>query len=99
MPSPSAFDPLLFEAIAEQLRMDVQTLERESLKTYLEYRLVSLKAEQFHIAGKYGIKTFEDMERCYREQRLSEQHSWEDFFKLDHIESEIAATEQAMEQL
>lgn len=99
MGTSTSFDPAIFEEIAESLHVDVTALERDSLRVFLERQLAHLKAEQFRIAGKYGIRTVDEMEQRYREQRLAEQDTWEDFFELDHIEAEIGVIERALEKL
>lgn len=93
------FNPAIFEEVAEHLHMDVRTLERESLRAFLERQRTALNAEKFRIAEKYDVKTVAEMEQLYRNKRLAEQGTWEDFFEFEHIETELATIERALEKL
>lgn len=85
-----------YQMAANLFNARVEELEREGLKLYLKRRLRDLKIEKFNIAKKYGVRTSEEMERFYREKRLSEKDSWEDFFELDHIEAETEEINEAL---
>lgn len=88
-----------YQMAANLFNARVEELEREGLKLYLKRRLRDLKIEKFNIAKKYGVRTSEEMERFYREKKLSEKDSWEDFFELDHIEAEAEEINEALRML
>ena len=89
----------VYEKIASLAGLNVDELERESPKVYLEQRLRYLEVEKFSIVQKYGISNVEEMEEMYKEKKLSERESWEDYFELDHIEAEIEEIKQAQSVL
>ena len=40
-----------------------------------------------NLCRKYGVRDAAEMEACYRESTLPEAGTWEDFFRLDHLEA------------
>lgn len=78
-----------FTDLAKQLNIPVDTLQKESLKFYIEDKLKKLKIERLQILSKYNIRNLDDMERLYQSEKVRERDSWEDFFTLQHLDSEI----------
>lgn len=76
----------IIETIAKELQVPKAQILEQSLKSFLERQLRQLEAEIFHISGKYGVSSVEEMEARYREGTLEEADSWEDFQRLDHLE-------------
>ncbi|HJH27103.1 MAG TPA: hypothetical protein C5S37_10140 [Methanophagales archaeon] len=74
--------------ISSLLNMGKENLEKESLKTYLHIKLRHCESEIFNIAKKYGILSIEEFEDRYKKGEIEEEGTWEDFFKLDHLEAE-----------
>jgi len=74
--------------IAPILRITPEELERESLETYLHIRLKRCESELFNLARKYGVSSIEDFEEAYKRGNIVEEGTWEDFFRLDHLEAE-----------
>ncbi|MCE8429899.1 MAG: hypothetical protein J5U19_16120 [Candidatus Methanoperedens sp.] len=79
------------------LKVDREKLERDSMKTYLHIKLMRCEAEIFNLAKKYGISSVEDFENKYTRGELEEEGTWEDFFKLDHLEAEKDSLKKALE--
>lgn len=77
----------MIAVVAAQLEMDPRELARESLRTYLNQRLQRVRTDIDRLCGKYGVKSSDEMEALYKEDRLPEQETWEDFFTLDHLEA------------
>ncbi len=92
-------ESILLKEVAEILNLSEQDIERASLKTFLEDKHKKLLIEQLQITRKYGIKNVDEMERFYTEEKLSERESWEDYFELTHIESEIESVKKALQKL
>jgi hypothetical protein len=69
--------------IAPILNITLEELERESLETYLHIRLKRCESELFNLARKYGVSSIEDLRGNIEEER-----TWDDFFRLDHLEAE-----------
>ncbi|MCX9015019.1 MAG: hypothetical protein OIN89_09580 [Candidatus Methanoperedens sp.] len=78
------------------LKIDREKLERDSMKTYLHIKLMRCEAEIFNLAKKYGIVSVEDFEKLYTKGELEEEGTWEDFFKLDHLEAEKDSLKKAL---
>ena len=74
--------------IAPTLKINPEELERESLETYLHIRLKRCESELFNLARKYGVSSIEDFEEEYKRGNIEEERTWEDFFRLDHLEAE-----------
>ena len=74
--------------IAPILKITKEELERESLETYLHIRLKRCESELFNLARKYGVSSIEDFEEEYKSGNIAEKGTWEDFFRLDHLEAE-----------
>jgi len=73
--------------LAARLNMSERELERESLHVYLQHRLREVQADIVHLCNKYGVQSSEGMEARYQEGTLPEAGTWEDFFRLDHLEA------------
>mgnify|MGYP001068755632 CR=1 FL=1 len=76
-----------FATLAARLNMSEQELERESLRVYLQQRLREAQAEIVSLCSKYGVQSAAEMEARYRDGTLPEAGTWEDFFRLDHLEA------------
>ena len=74
--------------IAPILRITQGELERESLETCLHIRLKRCESELFNLARKYGVSSIEDFEDEYKRGNIEEERTWDDFFRLDHLEAE-----------
>lgn len=78
----------VIEATAQKLHMKPDDLMRESLKTYIEHKIAALEVEIFTIARKYGIKDVFELDKKIQEGFVSEHEAYDDYFRLDHLESE-----------
>jgi len=81
--------------ISSILDISQEDLEKESVKAYLHIKLVHCESEIFNIATKYGISSIEDFEARYEKGEIEEEGTWEDFFKLDHLEAEKESIKKA----
>jgi len=79
--------------------IDANTLERESLKVYLKKKMREYNAEIFEICRKYGVKSAKEFEELYRSEKLDEESTIDDFFKLDYLESQIEKIKSALREL
>lgn len=76
------------EKVAKELHMDPKDLLNVSLKTYLEKRLAEIEADFFLLTKKHGVKTVEEMDEQLLKGQLTEEDVHDDYFRLDHLESE-----------
>ena len=82
--------------IAPILNITPEELERESLETYLHIRLKHCKSELFNLARNYGVSSIEDFEEEYKRGNIEDERTWEDFFRLDHLEAERESIREAV---
>ncbi|RZN32651.1 MAG: hypothetical protein EF813_11675 [Methanosarcinales archaeon] len=82
--------------IAPILKITPEELERESIETYLHIRLKRCESELFNLARKYGVSSIEDFEEGYKRGNIEEEGTWEDFFRLDHLEAERGSIREAL---
>lgn len=85
--------------IATELQIDRKSLIKESLKAYLNYHLRKVKSEIFKLSGKYDVASAKDIDDRYRKGTLKEEDTWEDFFKLDHLEFKKKQILKALEEI
>ena len=82
--------------IAPILRITHEELERESLKTYLHIRLKRCESELSNLTRRYGVSSIKDFEEEYKGGNIVEEGTWEDFFRLDHLEAERESIKEAV---
>ncbi|MFQ6119179.1 MAG: hypothetical protein ACE5KE_04730 [Methanosarcinales archaeon] len=85
--------------ISSILKVDQKELEKESIKTYLRLKLRRCESEIFNITKKYKISSVEEFEDLYKKGEIEEEGTWEDFFRLDHLEAEKELIKRALEEL
>jgi hypothetical protein len=90
---------IAIDAVAKELRMHPNELLKESLKTYLEKRLLKIETEIYMLAKKYGVKDIFDFDKRIKEGLIHEDESHEDFFILDNLEAEKDKLKKIMENL
>jgi len=77
-----------FEKAAEQLHMKKEDLVEIGLKAYLREKLRELRAEITTIHLKYKVSSLKELDQKISKGRLSESDTFEDFTRLDYLESE-----------
>jgi len=85
--------------VSSILNIGQEELEEESVKAYLHIKLRHCESEIFNTAKKYGISSIEEFEERYKKGEIEEEGTWEDFFRLDHLEAEREAIKRALEEL
>jgi hypothetical protein len=76
----------MLRAVAQELYLSQEELLKQGARSLLERQLREIKAEIFHISGRYGVSSVEEMETRYRDGTLEEADSWQDLQRLDHLE-------------
>lgn len=84
------------DTLAEKLNLSSDEIIRESLKSYLEKKIRELKTDIFKIRTKYGVSSIEDFEQKYKDGKIEEKDSWQEFQKLDHLEFKKDELEKAL---
>jgi len=76
------------KTIAEELSIPEDKLIKESLKVFLEKRLIEIKSEIFRITQKFNVSGIEELNKLAEEGKISEEEAYEDYFLLDNLEAE-----------
>ena len=79
---------MLIEQIAQKLETEPQTLERESLKLYVERKIRVIESELLRLAHKYGVQNVTELDEMIRQGKYHEDEAFEDYFEFDNFESE-----------
>ncbi|WP_202319187.1 hypothetical protein [Archaeoglobus neptunius] len=89
----------IFSEVSGILGIDMKTLEKESLRTYLKKKMKEYNAEILEICRKYGVKSAKEFEELYKSGKLDEENTLDDFFRLDYLESQIEKIKTALREL
>ncbi len=80
---------MTFTMVANQLQTNPRTLERESIRTYLQQKLLSINGEILRLAMRYGVGSVREFEKAARKGTIREdERTLEDFFSFDHLEAQ-----------
>ncbi|MBU4331684.1 hypothetical protein KKD19_02535 [Patescibacteria group bacterium] len=75
-------------AIATKLNIPKATIEKESVRDFLERRLLTVETELFLLANKYGVRSIGELDNKIKKGFIHEtSESREDFFKFDSLEA------------
>jgi hypothetical protein len=69
------------------------------LKAYLKDKLRELRAEIVSIHLKYKVSSLEEMDGKINKGELNESETFEDFTRLDYLESEEGKVRRSLENL
>jgi hypothetical protein len=89
----------IFEDVAHVLHLSKETLEIESIKTFLEKELRNIEAEIYKIGAKHGIKSIFELDEKLKMGEIKEEDMIEDFMELDYLESRRDDMLKAMEKI
>lgn len=87
------------EAIAETLGLKKEELIKNGVKAYLESALRRLNTDIIIIYNRYGVKSFEELDKKISKGALSETDTFEDFTKLDYLETKKEKIEEILRVL
>lgn len=74
-------------ALALRLHLTPEELERKSLRAYLQQELHEVQTEILRLCARYSVSDSAEMTARYQSGDLQEDGTWEDFFRLDHLEA------------
>lgn len=89
----------LFKQIASEFQMSTETVLYESIIAFLEKNLREIHAEFFKICDKYKIQNIHEFENLYKEGKIEEADSREDYQNLDVLEYKKEAIEKILKEL
>jgi hypothetical protein len=90
---------MLIEQIAQKLETEPQTLERDSLRLYVERKLRIIESELLRLAHKYGVQNVTELDEMIRQGKYHEDEAFEDYFEFDNLESERDTLVSVLESL
>jgi hypothetical protein len=90
---------MLIEQIAQKLETEPQTLERDSLRLYVERKLRIIESELLRLAHKYGVQNVTELDEMIRRSKYHEDEAFEDYFEFDNLESERDTLVSVLESL
>jgi hypothetical protein len=86
--------------IAKKLNILFSIIKKESLKSFLEKKLLEVKTEIFLLANKYGVKSIKEFDRLIKTRKIHEaSETREDFFKFDYLEDKRKTLEKILKSL
>ena len=90
---------MLIEQIAQKLETEPQTLERDSLRLYVEKKLRVVESELLRLAHKHGVQNVTELDEMIRQGKYHEDEAFGDYFEFDNLESERATLVSVLESL
>ncbi len=86
-------------SIAKELSIPEDELIKESLRTYLQDKLIEIESEIFRIKKKFGVEDIYELDKKAAEGKITEEEAFEDYFLLDNLEAEKEKIEKLLENL
>ncbi|WP_293444368.1 hypothetical protein [Persephonella sp.] len=86
-------------SIAKELSIPEDELIKESLKAYLQDKLIEIESEIFRIKKKFGVTNIYELNKKAEKGEISENEAFEDYFLLDNLEAEKEKIEKLLESL
>ena len=74
--------------IAKELSIPEDELIKESLKTYLQDKLLEVESEIFKIKKKLDVENIHELNEKAEKGEIYEEEAFEDYFLLDNLEAE-----------
>lgn len=75
------------ETVSRVLGVSKEDLIRRGVRAYLEMELRKVNSELLGLCSKYGVKSLGEMDKKISKGKLSETETFDDFTKLDYLES------------
>ncbi len=78
--------PALKKKFNEVFNAPITEIEHRAYNSLVKAELGQVEIEIFKILNKHGIKDAVELDKWFKEGRISEANGWEDFFTLDGLE-------------
>jgi len=85
--------------IAKDFDLPYDLFLQESSQLYLEKKIKKIRIEILEIAGKYGVSTISDFENLYKQGKIDESNTFDDYKRLDRLEYEKEKIEKLLKQI
>lgn len=90
---------MVLERVAEHFAMTPQQVQQESLRLYLERKLRLVESELFTLTQRYGVQTVAALDQAVQSGQFHEEETFDDYFRLDYLETERGTLQALLEQL
>ena len=90
--------PVALGEAVEVLGVSVKELKERSIKAFLEKELRSLRVEIFSICQKYGVDSWEGMNKLIIEDQVEEGKILGDFQRVDHLTVKLKRIQTLLER-
>ena len=90
---------MLLEQVATQLNILPESLERESLKIYVQRKLRVVESELFNLAQQFGVQSVTELDQKIQTGIFHEEETFENYFRFDYLESERRKLVEILETL
>jgi len=85
--------------IAKDIELPYDLFLQESSRLFLERKIKKIRIDILEIAGKYGVSTISEFENLYRQGKIEESQTLDDYKRLDRLEYEKEKIEKLLQEL
>ena len=85
--------------IAKDFNLPYDLFLQESSQLYLEKNLKKIRIDIWEIASKYGVSSISEFENLYKQGKIEESQTFDDYKRLDRLEYEKEKIEKLLQQI
>ena len=85
--------------IAKDIELPYDLFLQESSRLFLERKIKKIRIDILEIAGKYGVSTISEFENLYKQGKIEESQTLDDYKRLDRLEYEKEKIEKLLQEL
>lgn len=85
--------------IAKDFNLPYDLFLQESSQLYLEKKLKKIRIDIWEIASKYGVSSISEFENLYKQGKIEESQTFDDYKRLDRLEYEKEKIEKLLQQI
>ncbi len=85
--------------IAKDIELPYDLFLQESSRLFLEKKIKKIRIDILEIAAKYGVSTISEFENLYRQGKIEESQTLDDYKRLDRLEYKKEKIEKLLQEL
>ncbi len=85
--------------IAKDFELPYDVFLQESSQLFLEKKIKKIRIDILEIAGRYGVSSISEFENLYKQGKIEESQTLDDYKRLDRLEYEKEKIEQLLQQI
>ena len=85
--------------IAKDFNLPYDLFLQESSQLYLEKNLKKIRIDIWEIASKSGVSSISEFENLYKQGKIEESQTFDDYKRLDRLEYEKEKIEKLLQQI